>query len=144
MKRYLLLGLVLVLTLSLTACGGKSSKEAEPIKIGYVNPTTGALAGNGEGCEWVVNQITEYVNAHPITVDGVARPIKVIVYDSTSDQNVCSEMAQKLIEEDHIDLMGHPDSQHGHPRRPGGGALRHPLHRHPVAGGPAGQFPGGL
>ena len=105
MKRYLLLGLVLVLTLALTACGGKSSKETEPIRIGYVNPTTGALAGNGEGCEWVVNQITEYVNAHPITVDGVERPIKVIVYDSTSDQNVCSEMAQKLIEEDHIDLM---------------------------------------
>ena len=75
------------------------------IKIGYVNPTTGALAGNGEGCQWVVDQITAYVNEHPIMVDGEEKTIEVIVYDSASDQNTCSEMAQKLIEEDNVDLM---------------------------------------
>lgn len=106
MKRYLTVVLVLALALALTACGkSKDGESAEPLRIGYVNPTTGALAGNGEGCEWVVRQITDYVKAHPITVDGKPREINVIVYDSTSDQNVCSEMAQKLIEEDHIDLM---------------------------------------
>lgn len=106
MKHYLTVMLVLALALALTACGkSKDGEAAPPIKIGYVNPTTGALAGNGEGCEWVVKQITDYVKAHPITVDGKEREIDVIVYDSTSDQNVCSEMAQKLIEEDRIDLM---------------------------------------
>lgn len=106
MKRCLIVVLALVLALALTACGkSKDGEAAQPIRIGYVNPATGALAGNGEGCEWVVKQITDYVRAHPITVDGEEREIDVIVYDSTSDQNVCSEMAQKLIEEDHIDLM---------------------------------------
>ena len=106
----------LAAALSLTGCGsagtgeqpageGSTAKESgsasgKPVRIGYVNPTTGALAGNGEGCEWVVNQITEYVKEHPITVDGEQRNIEVIVYDSASDQNTCSEMAQKLIEED--------------------------------------------
>jgi len=85
--------------------GDSSSSASKTIKIGYVNPTTGALAGNGEGCEWVVKQITDYVNANPITVDGEEANIEVIVYDSASDQNTCAEMAQKLVEEDNVDLM---------------------------------------
>ncbi|MBQ6152204.1 MAG: ABC transporter substrate-binding protein [Ruminococcus sp.] len=105
-KKILAFVLVVALVLSLAACGGaEKSSESKTIKIGYVNPTTGALAGNGEGCEWVVNQLTEYVKEHPITVDGEERTIEVIVYDSESDQNKCSEMTQKLIEEDEIDLM---------------------------------------
>lgn len=88
------------------ACVSAGAEQAlGKIKIGYVNPTTGPLAGNGEGCEWVVKQITDYVNAHPITVDGEQKTIDVIVYDSTSDQNTCSAMTQKLIEEDNVDLM---------------------------------------
>lgn len=91
----------------LTACGtsGDVDQGSDVIKIGYVNPTTGALAGNGEGCDWVVGQISNYVAEHPITVDGEQKTIDVIVYDSESDQNTCSEMAQKLIEEDKVDLM---------------------------------------
>ena len=85
--------------------GDSSSSASKTIKIGYVNPTTGALAGNGEGCEWGVKQITDYVNANPITVDGEEANIEVVVYDSASDQNTCAEMAQKLVEEDNVDLM---------------------------------------
>lgn len=107
MKRAFAVICALVLALSLVACSSTSEGDAsaDVIKIGYVNPTTGALAGNGEGCEWVVKQITDYVNEHPITIDGKEKTIQVIVYDSESDQNKCSEMAQKLIEEDNVDLM---------------------------------------
>lgn len=100
------------MAIGLCACAGGSggsgdgaASDGDTIKIGYVNPTTGALAGNGEGCEWAVKQITDYVKEHPITVDGKEKTIDVIVYDSKSDQNTCTEMAQKLIEEDNIDLM---------------------------------------
>ena len=109
-KKTAIYGIILVLALALLLTGctsdsanGKSASNV--IKIGYVNPTTGALAGNGEGCAWVVQQITGYVNAHPITVDGVQKTIEVIVYDSASNQNTCTTMAQKLIEEDRVDLM---------------------------------------
>ena len=67
---------------------GGSASTGDVIKIGYVNPTTGSLAGNGEGCDWVVKQIETYVNETMggIEVDGTKKNIDVIVYDSTSSQ----------------------------------------------------------
>ena len=106
MKRVLAALLLLTMAVTLSACsGGSDSGQSGTIRIGYVNPTTGALAGNGEGCDWVVKRFTEYVKEHPITVDGKEKTFEIIVYDSTSDQNKCTEMAQKLIEEDKVDLM---------------------------------------
>jgi len=111
----LVLSLIMVVGI-LAACGDKKASGSgadaggatgNPIKIGYVNPSTGALAGNGEGCEWVVAQIESYVNdlMGGIEVDGETRPIKVIVYDSTSDQQTAADMASKLCVEDEVDLI---------------------------------------
>lgn len=108
MKKLIAFLLAVCLVFSFSACAGKSGgakSGSDVIKIGYVNPTTGPLAGNGEGCAWAVKQLTDYVNEHPILVDGVEKTIQVIVYDSESDQNKCTELAQKLIEEDNVDLM---------------------------------------
>ena len=88
--------------LSLTACGGASK---DTIKIGYVNPTTGPLAGNGEGCDWVVGQIEDYLKENPVKVNGEEMDFQIIVYDSESDANKCSELTQKLIEEDNVDMI---------------------------------------
>lgn len=86
--------------------GGSKGSSGDKIKIGYVNPTTGALAGNGEGCQWVVDQITKFVDDQGgIEVDGEKKGIEVVVYDSESDSAKCSELAQKLIEEDNVDMM---------------------------------------
>lgn len=84
-----------------------SASSGDVIKIGYVNPTTGALAGNGEGCDWVVKQIESYVNdtMGGLDVDGAKKNIKVIVYDSTSSQETCAEMADKLCVEDNVDIL---------------------------------------
>lgn len=93
--------------LGLTSCGS-GSQQAENdnvIKIGYINPTTGSLAGNGEGCGWVVDRIRDYVKENPITVAGQKMDFEIIVYDSESDANKCSELTQKLIEEDNVDLI---------------------------------------
>ncbi len=107
MKKVLALLIVIMMVAGLCACAGGEggSSDDDVIRIGYVNPTTGPLAGNGEGCEWAVKMISDYVDEHPIMVDGKEKRIEVIVYDSKSDQNTCTEMAQKLIEEDNIDLM---------------------------------------
>ena len=103
MRRLWVWLLLSLCSLCLAGCG--ESGGGDTVKIGYVNPTTGPLAGNGEGCDWVVEQISSYVKEHPIKVDGKEKTFEIIVYDSASDQNTCSEMAQKLIEEDHVDLM---------------------------------------
>lgn len=90
-----------------TGSGSAPAPAGGTIKIGYVNPSTGALAGNGEGCDWVVKQIENYVNNElgGIDVDGTKKNIKVIVYDSTSNQQTAADMAQKLCIEDEVDLI---------------------------------------
>lgn len=110
MKKILALVLALVLCVGLLAgCGSSDNggSSSDVIKIGYVNPYTGALAGNGEGCDWLVNEIETYVNETlgGIEVDGVKKTIDVITYDSTSDTTKATEMAQKLCEEDKVDMM---------------------------------------
>ncbi len=109
-KRVLALILAGVMCLGLLAgCGGKEGggSSGDAIKIGYVNPDTGALAGNGEGADWLINEIETYVNTTlgGIEVDGAKKPIKVIKYDSASDTTTATEMAQKLCEEDKVDMM---------------------------------------
>ena len=129
----LLLALAMVFTLA--ACGGGDSGgsagsgtssgggASEPaggstptgdapsvIKIGIVNPTTGPLAGFGEGCPWVENLLVDYVNNElgGISFEAygdVKIPIEVVIYDSESDTTTCSEMAQKLVEEDKVDML---------------------------------------
>ena len=102
------LAVIIALTLAVGVFGVMSVSAADDvIKIGYVNPTTGALAGNGEGCDWVVAQIEDYVNNElgGIEVDGTMKQIDVIVYDSQSDQAICAEMADKLCVEDEVDLI---------------------------------------
>ena len=86
----------------LTTCGADSK---DTVKIGYINPTTGPLAGNGEGCDWVVEQMEEYLKDNPIKVNGEQKDCRIIVYDSESDANKCSELTQKLIEEDNVDMV---------------------------------------
>ena len=100
------LAVVLALTLAVGIFGAMTASAADTIKIGYVNPSTGPLAGNGEGAQWVIDQITKWVDEQGgIEVDGEKKPIEVILYDSESDSAKCSEMAQKLIEENQVDMM---------------------------------------
>ena len=59
-----ILGLILAVSMLLGLCScaaNQGGSDSDVIKIGYVNPTTGPLAGNGEGCAWAVKQITDYV-----------------------------------------------------------------------------------
>lgn len=110
MKKRGILALLLAGALSISllgGCGGDSSSDGDTIKVGYVNPTTGPLAGNGEGVDWIVNEIETYVNETlgGIEVDGAKKNIEVIVYDSQSNSTTCTEMAQKLVEEDEVDML---------------------------------------
>ena len=93
-------------TTTAASSDSSSASSGDTIKIGYVNPTTGSLAGNGEGAQWVIDQVTKWVEDNGgIEVDGTKKNIEVIMYDSESDSSKCSELAQKLIEEDNVDLM---------------------------------------
>ena len=101
-----LFAVVIAVCLVVGLFGAMTSQAADTIKIGYVNPTTGSLAGNGEGAQWVIDQITNWVAEQGgIEIDGEMKQIEVILYDSASDSSQCAEMAQKLAEEDEVDMM---------------------------------------
>lgn len=78
-----------------------------PVKIGYPNPSTGFLAGHGEGAEWCVDVMEKFVNEElgGLVIDGELCPVDIILYDTQSDQSTCSEMADKLCVEDQVDII---------------------------------------
>jgi branched-chain amino acid transport system substrate-binding protein len=78
--------------------------QARPIKIGYVSPQTGPLAGFGEADTFVVGGIRRLVG-QGLNVQGRSVPVEILVRDSQSDPNRAAEVASRLILSDQIDLM---------------------------------------
>ncbi len=102
MVRFRLLPFLAVLLIPLAA--GCSFMQ-KTVRIGYVNPITGALAGNGEGYDWVIDQMYDYARQHPITMHGRDVNLEIIVYDSESDRTVCKKMAEQLVLYDKVDML---------------------------------------
>ena len=121
----LLVGAVLALSLILVGCGGGTTTTTaaptdttagatdtttapaatgETIKIGFVTPQTGPLAGFGEADAFAVEQ-WKTVAANGITINGTNYPVEFIVKDSQSDGNRAATVAGDLINNDQIDLM---------------------------------------
>lgn len=86
-----------------------AAEEAAPalagtVKIGYVTPSTGALAPFASADEFILQGIRDYA-ANGIDIGGQKWGVEIIVEDSESDPNKAAEKAGKLINEDGIDLM---------------------------------------
>jgi branched-chain amino acid transport system substrate-binding protein len=93
------------LGLTLSACGILPiNRTGRPIKIGYVSPQSGPLAGFGEADEFTLKQVRAAL-AEGILVAGTTHPVEIIVADSQSDPGRASEVAADLIFQDEIDLM---------------------------------------
>ncbi len=80
------------------------AQTARAIRIGYVSPQTGPLAGFGETDSFVVGGIRKAVGKG-VTVAGRAHPVEILVRDSQSDPNRAAEVASRLILTDKVDLM---------------------------------------
>lgn len=78
--------------------------QTPTIKIGYVTPQTGALAGFAEADNVVIAQFKEAV-AGGISVNGVNHQVEVIVRDSQSSPNRAGEVARELIVNEEVHLM---------------------------------------
>ena len=73
------------------------------IKLGYVAPITGPLAGFGEPCRYVVDQMKGAFKS--IAIGGRTYPIDILLKDSQSNPNRAGEVAVELILKDKVDLM---------------------------------------
>ncbi len=79
-------------------------KAGRAIKIGYVSPQTGPLAGFGEADNFILSGVKK-VFADGISVGGAKHPVEILVTDSQSDPNRATEVAADLILKEAIDLM---------------------------------------
>jgi branched-chain amino acid transport system substrate-binding protein len=75
-----------------------------PIKIGYVSPQTGALAGFGEADSFVIGGVRKTLGKGLVIGDRT-RSVEILVRDSQSDPNRAAEVASRLILSDKVDLM---------------------------------------
>lgn len=111
------LGLVAIAAVagaSLVGCSIGGGGSGETIKIGYVTPRTGALAGFGEADAYVLDTMTTYFKDHKIKLaDGSEHPVEVISKDTQSDSKRASQAASDLILKDNVNLIlvsGTPDT----------------------------------
>jgi len=85
----------------IVAAGGLSMPaiaQGKKIRIGYVSPQTGPLAGFAEADAFTIAMFNKYVAEQGMDVE-------VIVKDSQSNPNRAADVAQELIIDDGINLM---------------------------------------
>ncbi len=101
--------LIFSLILGSAVVGNAASRAPrDKVLIGIVNPLTGGLAGFGEGTPWTEHSLADWINKDGgIYFKEYDRklPIEIKLYDSESDPNKAAQMAQRLIQDDKIDLM---------------------------------------
>jgi len=89
---------------SASSTGGGGGGAARTIRLGYVSPQTGPLAGFGEADDFILDGVREAVGSG-IDVGGTTHPLEIIVRDSQSDPNRAADVAADLISADGIDMM---------------------------------------
>lgn len=94
-------GAAILSTLSFTR---KAHAQDGMIKIGFVSPKTGPLAGFAESDDYILEGINA-VFADGIEIDGRTYGVEVIVKDSQSNPNRAADVAAELILDDEVNLM---------------------------------------
>ncbi|MGZ9808890.1 ABC transporter substrate-binding protein [Pseudoroseicyclus sp. H15] len=84
--------------------GTAAVAQERTVKIGYVTPQSGPLAGFAEADDFTIQQLQDTF-ANGIEVNGTTYKIEVIVADSQSNPNRAAEVALDLIVDEEIDLM---------------------------------------
>jgi len=74
------------------------------IRIGFVSPKTGPLAGFAESDDYILAGINAAFG-EGITIDGTTYGVEIIVKDSQSNPNRAADVAAELILQDEVSLM---------------------------------------
>ena len=77
---------------------------AKTLKVGFISPRTGPLAGFGE-CDPYVLHLARKALAKGLKVDGKRYHVEILDRDTQSDPARASQLAKGLINEAHVDMM---------------------------------------
>ncbi|HEU4398018.1 MAG TPA: ABC transporter substrate-binding protein, partial [Actinomycetota bacterium] len=84
--------------------GGGGGEAARTIKLGYVTPRTGSLAGFGEADDYVLASMQEIFKGG-LQIGGTSYPIQIVPKDTQSDPNRAATVAGDLINNDKVDIV---------------------------------------
>jgi branched-chain amino acid transport system substrate-binding protein len=104
-KLKLIVGLLLPTMIITVNTMGPATAATKTIKIGFVSPQTGPLAGFGEADKYVIDQMTTFFNAHPILVGADKYNVKIILKDAQSSSSVAATAAADLINRDGVSMI---------------------------------------
>jgi branched-chain amino acid transport system substrate-binding protein len=80
------------------------TSDANTIKVGFISPRTGPLAGFGEADGFVLDQARKTLQAG-LTVGGKKYSVEIIDRDTQSDPARASQLAKSLINSDKVDMI---------------------------------------
>jgi branched-chain amino acid transport system substrate-binding protein len=89
---------------SRTAYGQTSAAAGQTLKIGFISPRSGALAGFGEADPFVLDLVRKKY-AQGIAIGGATYAVEIIDRDTQSDPARASQLAKELINTGNIDIM---------------------------------------
>ncbi|MCD2172291.1 ABC transporter substrate-binding protein [Rhizobium sp. C4] len=87
------------------ALGGRGlAADATKLKVGFISPRTGPLAGFGQTDGYVLEKVRETL-AKGVTLGGKAFAVEILDRDTQSDPSRAGQLAKDLINNDGIDMM---------------------------------------
>jgi branched-chain amino acid transport system substrate-binding protein len=84
--------------------GAAGGAEGRAIKLGYVSPQTGPLAGFGEADAFILEGV-QAAFKDGLRIGGTAHAVEILVRDSQSDPNRAATVAGDLITSSEVDLV---------------------------------------
>ena len=90
--------------LVLTAAGRRARAAGTGLKLGFVSPRTGPLAGFGETDGYVL-EVARKTLAAGIAVNGTTYTVDLLDRDTQSDPARAGQLAKALINDDGVDMM---------------------------------------
>lgn len=112
----LAISIALALGIGISACGEKKTDAAMPasggnvVKIGQSSPLTGPQAHIGKDNDNGVRLAIDEINATKPTIDGKAVTFEVMSEDDQADPKTATIVAQRMIDEGIVGVVGHLNS----------------------------------
>ena len=90
--------------LALATGGRRAFADDAPLKVGFISPRTGALAGFGEGDGYVLDAARKAL-AKGLSAGGKSYQVTIVDQDTQSDPARAGQLAKDLINNQGIDMM---------------------------------------
>lgn len=103
-RRSFLMGSAATLAMPAILHSTRAYAQTPTLKIGYVSPSTGPLAGFAEADGYIIDGINKLF-AGGLSNNGKSWAVEIITKDSQSNPNRAAEVASQLILEDEVDIL---------------------------------------